>query len=251
MSDESLSLDNMTCPYCDQLMDDATSTSRVHPDELPSVGDSTICAYCAGVGVYTENAIRQATAEELAELGKDPEFRRAMLTVSVAAQLRDQAGLAVEYTHPGHDGDDHPHAHHATMISVVMDDDGNPRLQTTGLPEDIQIVLTEALHQLKRSQMADELRRWVTPEIANHVLSVYGNEQASMPNLTTGALISLIRLCHEADDQMMLNLNEVEDFHGYVMGVVYLAERGSDGIELLEQIAGLRPWTEKEQDAKA
>lgn len=243
MSDEILSLDDLTCPHCGHLTDDATSTDPEHPDDLPRVGDATICRYCAGVGVYTEDAIRKATAEELAVLRTSDRFLSSLFTATLHVMLDDHAEdpSVIEFTHPGHD-EDHPHPHHATVIGVGIDSAGHPHLETSSdLPDGFRAMLSEAMYRIKVSRMAEEIQHWVTQEVANHVLSVYGNEQASMPSLTTGALISLIRLCHEADDQMMSNLNDVEDFHGYVIAVSFLAEQGPSGLEMLEQIAGLRP----------
>lgn len=214
MSAETLTADDLTdlrCPHCDGLTDDATATDG-DDSVRPKVGDPTICAYCTGIGIYTEHSIRRATADEMTEFRTHPEFRQAVALTKLLHMLtRDPAA--------------------ATVIDLDPDT----------LPESLQEMLAGAIDKMMLEKQTREIRHFVTPEVANHVLSSYGNEDASMPSVATGALISLIRLCHESDDQMMSNLNDVEDFHGYVLAVALLAEGPDGGMEILEKIAGLRP----------
>lgn len=246
LSDD-LNLDNMHCPHCGRLTDDATSVNPNQPDARPGVGDSTICSQCTGVGVYTEDSIRKATDEELSEFATHPVFRRAMMAATFASVLQTGPSQEIDIEVEGHEGAEEPHTHHATMIPVSLNPD-DPAL--AGLPGPLQEIIASALKSIRLTTITDEITRFVTQEVANHVLSSYGNEEASMPSLTTGALISLIRLCHESDDAMMMNLNDVEDFHGYVLAVVMLAEKPG-GIEMLEKLAGLRTRETDEATAGA
>jgi hypothetical protein len=91
--------------------------------------------------------------------------------------------------------------------------------------------------------MADEVKEYVTAEVANNVLAVYGNERATFPSQSVLALISLIRTCCISDDEMLDELNRVPAFHGYVLAIAVLMEGEKieeSGRQILEIRAGLR-----------
>ena len=52
-------------------------------------------------------------------------------------------------------------------------------------------------------------------------------------------MINLMRVAHISDEHMLMHLNEVEHFHGYVIAIIFLAERGPEGMRMLRKIAGL------------
>lgn len=102
--------------------------------------------------------------------------------------------------------------------------------------------IKESLEGLRAELIKQEIKRWITPQIAHEVLSVYGDERATAPSLARGALITLIRTCHISDDAMLAELNDVEEFHGYVLAICMLAESktGDDsGLGILRGIAEL------------
>jgi hypothetical protein len=101
--------------------------------------------------------------------------------------------------------------------------------------------LGEVLSHVHRQMVKDEIKRWVTPQIAHEVLSAFGDERATAPSLARLSLITLIRTCHISDDAILTELNSSEDFHGYVLAVCMLAENDNtaSGMAVLRQLAGL------------
>lgn len=73
-----------TCPGCGKVVD--CHDGICDPSAVPSPGDVTLCGHCGQLGIYTENAIRLPTPEELAEITADQRIRDAM-TALVASEL--------------------------------------------------------------------------------------------------------------------------------------------------------------------
>ena len=59
--------------------------------------------------------------------------------------------------------------------------------------------------------------------------------------MADAAMINLMRVAFISDEHMLMHLNEVEHFHGYVIAIIFLAEKGSPGLHMLRRIAGLVP----------
>ncbi len=64
------------CPYCGAGNDMSTETLRDR--KPPKPGDVSVCAYCAGLAVFTEAGLRLPTAAELEEFNRDPAVQRAV-----------------------------------------------------------------------------------------------------------------------------------------------------------------------------
>lgn len=143
--------------------------------------------------------------------------------------------------------DDHEHVHGLAGIVLEFNSaTGEVRVGGERVPDELAEDLAGLFRGFRVSAAASEIRRYVTPEIAHHILSAYGDERASMPSLSVAGLISLIRTCSISDDGMLDELNRVEDFHGYVLAVMILAEGvpGSSepdhgGMRILREIAEL------------
>jgi hypothetical protein len=72
------------------------------------------------------------------------------------------------------------------------------------------------------------------------VLYCYGDlDGTTEPSMATAALINLVRVAHISDEHIEMHLNEVEHFHGYVLAVAMLAEKGLEGMHNLRRIAKL------------
>jgi hypothetical protein len=115
--------------------------------------------------------------------------------------------------------------------------------------------MTRVLAMAKRAAFAKEIRTCITPEIANHVLCEYGDDQAVMPGLAAGSLISLIRTCVACDDEMLARFLDSGDdvFKGYVLAIKFLMEHPEpdareEGRKTLRVIAGLDPVPDDEDD---
>lgn len=68
--DHSFRLPDRNCPRCGHNVNGATSLTS--QSGAPVAGDVTVCAYCAGVNVYTDRLeIRPATKEDLAEFPEE------------------------------------------------------------------------------------------------------------------------------------------------------------------------------------
>ena len=229
-------LTGTVCPRCGEATTGYTSLTT--PDAVPDPGDISFCAGCALPVRFLEHGVEPLTNEELAELRTKASFARAELVAKMTAAIGSSGQprpLEMTIDVPGHDDmPAHTHTVYAFPVDIDPDDDSSATE-----------MLDTVLADISTRMLADEVRRYVTQEVANHVLSIYGNLDASMPSITISALISLIRLCNEADDDMLYELNRVEEFHGYVIAVTSLAERGEKGIYVLERIAGLR---EEEKD---
>ena len=139
---------------------------------------------------------------------------------------------------------------HGIALELELTADGLRVVGGDGdMPPEVMEELHDLLHRATVQGISRQIRRYVTPEIANHVLSAYGDEEASMPSLAVSALITLIRTCHISDEQMMEVLNEASPvFHGYVLATTLLGE-GEDrsGMPVLRKLAGLDP----DDDVKA
>lgn len=232
------------CPHCQQSSDGQIPVNLPDDDAALTDGSVSICGHCLLPGIFDAGALRQPTDAEVEQLMGSPEFEAAMGAALLVGVLRDAL-------HREDDDDDEPGPHvHALRVSydpMTGEVDGLPE----GLPPDVVEELARTLARDRTDRMAKMIRRHVTQEVANHVLSSYGNEDASMPSVTVAALISLIRLCNQADDAMLRELGEVHEFRGYILAVTMLAEpnerkaaEGGAGIKILEQLAGLRDKSE-------
>lgn len=109
-----------------------------------------------------------------------------------------------------------------------------------GAPPELGQYISDALAHMHAHRMAVELNEWVTAEIADQVLWCYGDlDGTTEPSLADAALINLIRVCHISDEHILHHLNEVEHFHGYVLAVSLLAEKGPHGMWFLRKLAKL------------
>ena len=63
-----------TCPHCDELLDAVTPVTGL---AVPSAGDFSVCAYCAGVLIFADDqgTLRTPTSLEAHEALRDPIIR--------------------------------------------------------------------------------------------------------------------------------------------------------------------------------
>jgi hypothetical protein len=109
-------------------------------------------------------------------------------------------------------------------------------------PDEVKEMLAKALEDAKLRRLAEEIKEWVTPDVADAVLYCYGDlDGTTEPSMADAAMINLMRVAHISDEHMLMHLNEVEHFHGYVIAIKFLAERGPQGLHILRRIAGLVP----------
>lgn len=230
----------LVCPHCEHEVDgEHTPVNEAaidHPGKEP--GDVTICSGCAGVAIFDDDLmLRKATADEVEGFKDNEDFQSAIKAIELH--------IAIHKMREG--GEDQITFNSGSMaLKVGFDEDGNPHFPD-GVPPRMTEALEHILMHARVDRMAKEVQTHVTQEVANHVLAVYGHETASHPNVTTGALISLIRLCVESDEAMLDELNRLEFVHGYILAVTTFMEPSANqednlGREMLEQIAGLRPW---------
>lgn len=132
---------------------------------------------------------------------------------------------------------------HGFALELELTDGGLRVVGGDDMPPEVMEELHDMLHHATVQGISRQIRRYVTPEVANHVLSAYGDEQASMPSLAVSALITLIRTCHISDEGMLEVLNEASPvFHGYVLATTLLGESGDgSGLPVLRKLAGLDP----------
>jgi len=218
------------CPYCRHLLRDAQRVDEGDPAEAPAPGAVAICPYCTKTAMFDENVkLRKVTDAELAELQRSRSYLLLRTLVRRNAQERGS------YTPPPDgEGED------LDMLEIPVAFTADGAIDLEQMPTELQEILRPILRQIRITLVGEDIKHNVTAEVANHVLSAYGNEQASMPSVTVGALISLIRLCNESDDYLLDKLNNTEGIHGYVLAVTLLAEFGPEGLEILETVAGLR-----------
>jgi hypothetical protein len=109
-----------------------------------------------------------------------------------------------------------------------------------GAPPELEEYITKALSQMHAHRMATELNEWVTAEIADQVLYCYGDlDGTTEPSMADAALINLVRVAYISDEHILHHLNEVEHFHGYVLAISLLAEKGPKGLWYLRKLAKL------------
>lgn len=209
----------LLCPYCGRH--DLLERKRVlEPDT------AVICAYCAEITMTSqEGPLRKPTEEEVANLMNDPEF---VDVFGLAKQVTEMMS-----TIPKEEGGEG-----LETLALVLSNEGVQLINGQPAPPELAELAGFALKKFRIESTGRLIREHVTAEIANHVLSAYGDEDASMPNVTTAALISLIRLCITCDEEMLVSLMDVHAFHGYVFAVTLLAEHPPEGIDLLKMLAG-------------
>lgn len=111
----------------------------------------------------------------------------------------------------------------------------------SAVPEGLRPFINMAAERVAMEAMRERIEHWVTPQVAHEVLSVYGDQEATQPNLARQSLITLIRTSWVSDEELLSELAGVEAFHGYVLAVSVLARDGEDqsGLDVLRAIAGL------------
>jgi D-ribose pyranose/furanose isomerase RbsD len=136
-----------------------------------------------------------------------------------------------------------------TDTAETAEDSGEPRLHVAmidmsdlmeGAPPEFAEILSRALEEIHVRRAAMEIKEWVTNEIADQVLYCYGDlDGTTEPSMADAALINLMRVAYISDEHMLMHLNDVEHFHGYVLAITMLAEKGPKGMWHLRKIAGL------------
>jgi hypothetical protein len=118
------------------------------------------------------------------------------------------------------------------------------------MPTRVRNVLSDVIAQIMAREMAQEVKKWVTAEVANAVLWCYGDfEGTSEPSMADAALINFIRVCAISDDHYLSHLNEIADFHGYIIAVKIFAEKDEQGMRFLRGLAGLEGGEEVPTEA--
>lgn len=217
------------CPHCRHAL---TRTQRVNggdPDEPPTPGSVAVCPFCATTSIFDNNLqLRKPTKQQLEELESDQQYRAFRSFV----ERRARAGGTLPPLAEGEEEEDPDF----DVIEIPIGPDGE--LEVEDIPARFRNLLQPFLQDVQTRIAVEHIKKHITAEVANHVLSSYGDEEASMPNVAFGALISLIRLCHESDDYLLSVLDATDDLHGYVLGVK-MAETGKSGLEMLRAIGGL------------
>src|SRR4051794_29463138 len=218
------------CPHCRHVLTDPHDVETSEPEAEPMPGAATVCPFCGEAAVFDDNVrLRKVTEAELQDLEQDPRFQILSLVSRRLAKARGTLTADPE----GLDDTDPEHGPFEIPLRITAAGD----LETGHIPPRLREAIQPLLQDIRTRMVGEDIRDNVTPEIANYVLSAYGNEQASMPSIAVGALISLIRLCKESDDYLLARLDDVEGIHGYVLAVAVLAENPPEGIEALELLA--------------
>jgi hypothetical protein len=68
------------CPHCGMLVDGATPVDDTHGHPQPE--DISICLYCSGLSVYTQNGLRLPTDEEWKSAMAKSDVQRAVAALS-------------------------------------------------------------------------------------------------------------------------------------------------------------------------
>ena len=85
------------CPQCGKPVEGGTSVNHEPGERVPGPGDWSVCAYCGALNRYAPAAerlvgltLRPATAEDVAELERDPDMKLLinLATKAVAAYRR-------------------------------------------------------------------------------------------------------------------------------------------------------------------
>lgn len=246
-----LDIIDLACPHCGEYVEvEHSPLISKHPN--PHHSDVGFCPSCSEPFWYTKSELKPITVKDLDLMRKDQRFAQMEITarVDIARTKSGDSDATVDIVlpHVEHDGRE-PHEHHITALPVGLDGE-----LLGELPEGLKEIfpnLPERVGRMMRSLyvelMTKEIKEWITPEVAHHVLWVYGDERASMPSATVSALIRLIQLAEQMDEEMLFALNEVKQFHGYVLAVHQLqpntavGEAGvRDGMAILRLIADLR-----------
>lgn len=68
-----------TCWSCGERLDDQTAAGPGR--QTPAPGDVSVCFYCAAVGIFTEDDVREPTSAEAADLLNDPNVVNVRLAI--------------------------------------------------------------------------------------------------------------------------------------------------------------------------
>lgn len=213
----------LTCPECDTTGD--AEYFLWSGEDSPQEGDDTFCPICGTMLRLIGTKLVAMTDDELEEARKDPAFvHREMMGGLLVAMLR----AGVDLNRLAVDPD-------TAQVQIIDGDD---------LPPELREMIEAVVRRVEVDHAAEEYDRYVTAEVANHILWTYGDERASMPSLAVSGAISLIQTCMLTDDVMLHALNHVGMLHGYVLGLGTVRDRPdpeatAKGFLLLRRIAGL------------
>ena len=233
----------ITCPHCGKVNTAASEVvgaeEVLDPVAAPSNEAISLCSGCYGMSIMHNGVAVKLTTDELEKSREDPSFRRIEALSNLIRHVRKDHS-------DGEPEEDNETTHRLMGLSVVINTStGEIEFpdDSADLPEGLKKAIAESVRDLHFRRMREEVQQFVTPEVANHILSVYGDDRASMPSVSKTALISLIRLADEMDEEMLDCLNGVEEFHGYVLAVSVIMKDdekdGNSGRRILEHIAGL------------
>lgn len=76
-----------TCPHCGKRNDGHTAIDG--EPAVPKPGDVSLCFTCGGLGIYTEDAMRKPTDDELFECMQDEQLKRAMFLIKLNIAVRN------------------------------------------------------------------------------------------------------------------------------------------------------------------
>lgn len=68
------------CPHCGALTDGHTAVDG--SDSCPSPGDTSICLYCSGISIFTEDTLRKTTDEEWRQIMGDEDTQRGLAVIA-------------------------------------------------------------------------------------------------------------------------------------------------------------------------
>lgn len=220
-----MTYENVMCPAC------GASPGRLAADPQPD--DATVCTKCGTVAIFTDDGLRPANARESAALDREPRVLRVRAMVVLNKVLAEEMIT---------DGD-------LRAIGIEFRTDADGLVEIISASEDLtEEEAEQARQRLQENEIdrrVDDISLNVTAEVANHVLAVHGDEEASWPPMAVSALIHLIKVCRESNDEMLAHIDHCGVFHGYVLAMTMVGmEDGTEvgsGRRMLRKLAGLDP----------
>ena len=180
----------ITCPHCGKVNTAASEVvgaeEVLDPVAAPSDDAISLCSGCYGMSIMHNGVAVKMTIEELEKSREDPSFRRIEALSNLIRHVRKDHS-------DGEPEEDNETTHRLMGLSVVINTStGEIEFpdDSADLPEGLKKAIAESVRDLHFRRMREEVQQFVTPEVANHILSVYGDDRASMPSVKISRALS-------------------------------------------------------------
>lgn len=233
-----MNLELMKCPGCGKE-NNAFSASGAE-GRTPEVGDPSVCLDCGYIAIFEEDHMRPCTKVELEALRERDDVRRLQALIALQKLNGLLTGTMANV--------------HAVGVEFGITRDGRVDMVSSSeeLPDQVRQLFVERMQEIELDRRTDDVAEHVTPEVANHVLAVHGDEQASWPPMAVSALIHLIKVCRESNDEMLHHIDHCKIFHGYVLAMDMIDRPSNppefDGRAMLRVLAELDPMPDDDDD---